>query len=114
MAPTSGKPALQIIGPPAPSGGFKAFAEKTGASTLHELLEASAAYLAIVEHQPGFSRERLVSNIGGYLADNKISQDATNRSLSRLLRDGRILQLKKGRYTISRSTRHGYQDKLAG
>ncbi len=81
---------------------------------MHELLEASAAYLAIVEDQPRFSQERLVANLGGYLKDNQISEDATNRSLSRLLRDGKLLQVKKDRFTISKSTRHGFQDKLVG
>ncbi|MCP5075834.1 MAG: hypothetical protein GY947_21405, partial [Rhodobacteraceae bacterium] len=108
------KPALKIVELTEDHSGFAAFADKTGATTLHELLEASAAYLAIVEDQPRFSQENLVSNLEAYLHENEISEDATNRSLSRLLRDGKILQVKKDRFTISKSARHGFQSKLAG
>ncbi|MCP5087684.1 MAG: hypothetical protein GY952_12890 [Rhodobacteraceae bacterium] len=54
-----------------------------------------------------------MANLETYLEENEISEDATNRSLSRLLRDGKLLQVKKDRFTISKSARHGFQDKLA-
>ncbi len=114
---TRQKPSLEIVRPkperPAQPVGFAAFATKSGASTLHQLLEASAAYLAIVEDQPRFSHERLIANLDGYLQENDVSPEATSRSLNRLLRDGRILRVKADRYTLSKSARHGYQAKIA-
>nr|WP_323776328.1 hypothetical protein [Amylibacter sp.] len=95
-------------------GGFESFAQKIGANTLHELLEASAAYLSIVENEPRFSQERIIETIGDYMAENNISEDAANRSLNRLMRDGRILRVKQDSYTISKSARHGFQDRMAG
>ncbi|PLS20787.1 hypothetical protein [Neptunicoccus cionae] len=97
-----------------PENGFEAFARKIGANTLHELLEASAAYLSIVENEPRFSQERIIETIGGYMEENNISEDAANRSLNRLMRDGRILRVKQDSYTISKSARHGFKDRLAG
>ncbi|MBV1864092.1 MAG: hypothetical protein KUG74_06605 [Rhodobacteraceae bacterium] len=116
-APTQKQPTLEIVQPETPqnaSSGFAGFAQKTGANTLQELLEASAAYLAIVEDQPRFSHERLVANVDGYLQDNSATPEATSRSLNRLLRDGRILRVKADRYCISKSTRNGYREKMAG
>jgi len=111
---TPAKTTLEVVHPAPQSSGFSRFAAKSGAATLMQLLEASAAYLAIVEDQPRFSQERLVANLGEYLQKNNLTAEATNRSLNRLLRDGKILRVKADRFTISKSTRHGYQDKLAG
>lgn len=115
------RPALKIVRPEDAASlesmeteGFEAFAQKIGANTLHELLEASAAYLAIVEDEPRFSQDRIVENLSVYLTENNVSVDATNRSMNRLMRDGRILRVKHDSYTISKSARHGFQDKLAG
>jgi hypothetical protein len=110
----TGKTALEVVAPTPKTGDFARFAAKSGAGTLLELLEASAAYLAIVENQPRFSQERLVANLEDFLQENSVSAEATNRSLNRLLRDGKILRVKADRFTISKSTRHGYQEKLAG
>lgn len=94
--------------------GFEEFARKIGANTLHELLEASAAYLSIVENEPRFSQERIIETIGGYMEENNISEDAASRSLNRLMRDGRILRVKQDSYTISKSARHGFKDRMTG
>lgn len=114
ITPKTENTTLKVVRPAPETGNFARFAAKAGAGTLLELLEASAAYLAIVENQPRFSQERLVANLEGYLQGNSVSAEATNRSLNRLLRDGKILRVKTDRFTISKSTRHGYQEKLAG
>jgi hypothetical protein len=116
------KPALKIVRPEEeveahkeikqPSG-FASFAEKLGASSLHELLEASAAYLTLVEEEPRFSQDQLLETLSGYLSEKEVSPEATSRSLNRLMRDGRILRVKKDSYTISKSARHGFRDRIA-
>nr|WP_325250929.1 hypothetical protein [Amylibacter sp.] len=108
------KPEAELLAETPLDGGFETFARKIGANTLHELLEASAAYLSIVENEPRFSQERIIETIGDYMAENNISEDAANRSLNRLMRDGRILRVKQDSYTISKSARHGFQDRMAG
>ncbi|GGA10132.1 hypothetical protein [Neptunicoccus cionae] len=104
----------EVAEPAGPEGGdgFEEFARKIGANTLHELLEASAAYLSIVENEPRFSQERIIQTIGDYMEENNISEDAANRSLNRLMRDGRILRVKQDSYTISKSARHGFKDRM--
>lgn len=118
------KPALKIVRPVSDNAdtvatasnasGFQAFADKLGANSLHDLLEASAAYLAIVEEEPRFTQDSILANLAGYMDENQISSEAASRSLNRLMRDGRILRVKKDSYTISKSARHGYRDRLAG
>ncbi len=119
------KPALKIVRPEThdtenavrgtiKKSGFAGFAEKIGANSLHELLEASAAYLAIVEDEPRFSQDRILENLGDYLSENEVSTEAANRSLNRLMRDGRILRVKQDSYTISKSAKHGFKDRMAG
>ncbi len=114
LSANNGKTALEVVSNTPKTSDFARFAAKSGAGTLLELLEASAAYLAIVENQPRFSQERLVANLEEFLHENSVSAEATKRSLNRLLRDGKILRVKADRFTISKSTRHGYQEKLAG
>jgi hypothetical protein len=93
--------------------GFEAFAAQIGANTLHELLEASAAYLAIVEHEPRFSQNQIIGNLQNYFATNNITEQAAHRSLKRLMHDGRILRVKQDSYTISKSARSGFESRLA-
>ena len=118
------KPSLKIVRPSldeaaprasAPhASGFRAFADKLGANSLHELLEASAAYLAIVQEEPRFTQTRILENLSTYMDENQISEEAASRSLNRLMRDGRILRVKQDSYTISKSAKHGYRDRVAG
>ncbi|MEJ6708023.1 MAG: hypothetical protein QNK92_04295 [Amylibacter sp.] len=115
------KPALKIVRPNGDNAvrgtikksGFAGFAEKIGANSLHELLEASAAYLAIVEDEPRFSQDRIFENLGDYLSQNEVYTEAANRSLNLLMRDGRILRVKQDSYTISKSAKHGFKDRMA-
>ena len=106
-------PDLAVLPDPERAGGFVEFAHRAGASSLLELLEASAAYLAIVEQQNRFSQDLMVSNVGEVLDAAALSDDAASRSLNRLLRDGKILRVTKDTFTISKSTRHGYLDRTA-
>lgn len=92
---------------------FAGFADKIGANSLHELLEASAAYLAIIEDEPRFSQDRILENLGDYLSENDVSAEVANRSLNRLMREGRILRVKQDSYTISKSAKHGFKDRMA-
>ncbi|MEM7439338.1 MAG: hypothetical protein AAF393_07050 [Pseudomonadota bacterium] len=95
-------------------GAFAKFAEKLGAASLYELMEASAAYLSLVEDEPRYSQNRIVSNISDYLAENAVSEDQMTRSFNRMMRDGRLLRVKSDRYTLSKSARSGFRDRLAG
>jgi len=55
-----------------------------------------------------------LENLGDYLSKNDVSNEAASRSLNRLMRDGRILRVKQDSYTISKSAKHGFKDRMAG
>ena len=86
------KPALKIVRPEThdtenavrgtiKKSGFAGFAEKIGANSLHELLEASAAYLAIVEDEPRFSQDRILENLSDYLSENDNQHELCSKEI---------------------------------
>jgi DNA-binding HxlR family transcriptional regulator len=46
--------------------------------------------------------------------ENQISSEAASRSLNRLMRDGRILRVKQDSYTLSKSAKDGFRDRMTG
>lgn len=86
------------------AGSFEAFARDMGAQGLAELLEAAAAYTAYVEGSEDFSRPQLMSKVRG-LTDRDFSREEGLRSFGTLLREGRIMKVRNGRFQVSEETR---------
>lgn len=86
------------------AGSFEVFARDMGAHGLAELLEAAAAYTAYVEGSEDFSRPQLMSKVRG-LPDRDFSREEGLRSFGTLLREGRIMKVRNGRFQISDETR---------
>ena len=106
------KPAKKGVAVPNPQ--FLEFAEQSGAANLRDYLIASAAYLSLVENREQFSESQLLNNLHSYLDENDISPETTERALTRLMLDGKILRVKTDVYTISKSAQRGFQLKMAG
>ncbi|MFQ5438484.1 MAG: hypothetical protein ACE5DK_06610, partial [Paracoccaceae bacterium] len=87
------------------SEGFSDFAERIGAFELQDLLEAAAAYTAIVEESPRFSRAQVMSKIARLENTEDFTKEAGLRSFGRLLREGKILRVQDGQFAISRASR---------
>lgn len=83
--------------------GFTEFAERLGARTLPELIEASAAYLSIVQKREAFSRPQLMANVQAALPDDLPREDGL-RSFGALLRSGRLSKLKRGQFVLSQQS----------
>lgn len=93
--------------------GFDAFAERMGADSLEEMLEAAAAWLTLHEKMPVFSRSALDQTLEKFLAENGIGDDSATRAFEGLLRDGRVLRVKADAFMLSRSLRMRYEERLA-
>ena len=87
----------------ATDGGFSEFAEEIGATTLPELLEAAAAYMADVEGREQFSRPMLMGKLKEVDGESFTREDGL-RSFGHLLREGKLQKVKGGRFSITDQT----------
>ena len=84
---------------------FREFAERIGATSLSDLLEAAAAYTSQVEGKPRFSRAQVISKIERLKSGEDFSREAGLRSFGMLLREGRIRRVQDGQFTIDEESR---------
>jgi hypothetical protein len=83
--------------------GFVEFADRVGANGLPELLEAAAAYAAAVEGRDSFTRPQLLRQIALVTGEDVTREDEL-RSFGTLLRDGRIIKVKRGQFALTESS----------
>lgn len=93
---------------------FPEFAKRVGANDLTDLLEAAAAHMAYVEDQPHFSRPQIMRRVAAVDPTVEESREAGLRSFGQLLRQGRIVKLQRGQFTVSDSTRFKPEHRIAG
>jgi len=86
-------------------GSFQEFADAQGAHELPDLLEAAAAYAAYIKGQPNFTRPELMSKVMKLSDDGTHSREDSLRSFGQLLREGKIVKVKKGQFAVSEETR---------
>lgn len=87
--------------PSAVAANFAEFAERLGAGTLEEMLEAAAAYTATIEGQTVFSRPHLMSKVAHATEDSGFTREDGLRSFGTLLRQGRILRTEDGQFALA-------------
>ncbi|MGR3314083.1 MAG: hypothetical protein ACU0D2_12025 [Roseovarius indicus] len=98
---------------PVEEGGFGEFAEQIGATTLPELLEAAAAYMADVEGRQQFSRPMLMGKLKE-VEHESFSREDGLRSFGHLLRQGKLQKVKGGRFSVTEQTEFRGQARHAG
>ena len=85
---------------------FAEFAERLGASTMTELLEAAAVYTASVEGRETFSRPHILRKVEFVSTRGDFSREDGLRSFGMLLRQGKIQKVARGQFTVSDIVRH--------
>ncbi len=110
LAPAKPEQSAQLDGDNAAEGsgaqgiaGFADFAEQMGASSLTEMLEAAAAYMADVEGMSQFSRPMLMQKLREAQEEEFTREDGL-RSFGQLLREGKLQKLKGGRFAVTSVT----------
>ncbi len=98
----------------ADSTSFADFAEKMGATELPDLLEAAAAYTAYVEGRPHFARPQIMRQVASFAGKNEFNREEGLRSFGQLLRQGKIIKVKRGQFEIADSTRFKPEARYAG
>lgn len=80
---------------------FADFAEKLGANSLADLLEASAVYCTQVLGRPNFSRPLVMRQLETLIDQPDHPREDRLRAFGTLLRQGRIAKVKRGQFAIS-------------
>ena len=83
------------------TAGFAEFADRLGAESLPDLLEAAAAYTATVEGRPHFTRPQIIRQINALDPEADARREDTLRSFGNLLRTGKIVRVKRGQYALT-------------
>ncbi len=94
------------------AGSFAEFAESAGAKELPDLLEAAAAYIAIHEGLTHFSRPQVMRKVAAVSSD-EFTREQGLQSFGKLLRQGRIQKVRRGQFTISKTSRFTPQSRGA-
>ena len=79
---------------------FPAFIERIGATALPELLEAAAAYNALVLDRPEFPRQTLFKQLEDLGVIDQPSREDGLRCFGKLLREGRIVKTARGQFGL--------------
>ena len=88
------------------------FAQRVGANSLQDLLEASAVYMAMVEGKSKFSRRDVMTALSQIGTEQDYPQHARLKSFRKLLTTGALVRVDDGMYTVSESIRDDYATQL--
>ena len=86
---------------PAVESGLVRFAERIGARSTAEMLEAAAAFATCVENRAQFTRPQLMRRLMATDLDRSITREDGLRSFGTLLRTGRIQKVGRGFYVLA-------------
>jgi hypothetical protein len=84
--------------------GFAEFAADYAATSLEDLIEATAAYITFMLDEDDFSRPQVMKLVQS-LTQTEISREDGLHCFGRLLRQNRIIKLDNGRFQVAGDTR---------
>ncbi|MEL7465228.1 MAG: hypothetical protein AAFN79_14250 [Pseudomonadota bacterium] len=88
------------------------FARQMGAQSLQDLLEASAAFVSIVEGKAQFSRRDVMQALSDIGIEKDYTPEARLKTFRKLVTAGAIIRSDDGMFAISHATRFGYETQL--
>ncbi len=94
-------------------GSFAEFAERLGAHSLTELLEAAAVYTASVEGQTYFTRPHLLRKVEFVSSRGDFDREEGLRSFGTLLREGKILKISRGQFAVAEASKYMIETRRA-
>ena len=97
-------PSQPAVEPEEVEESFPLYAAHAGAETLSDFLEVAAAYTAQVEGAEDFSRPQLMRLVGE-ASPGGFDREEGLRSFGTLLRQGRIVRVRSGRFALSDTSR---------
>lgn len=93
---------------------FGDFARKVGATDLPDLMEAAAAYAAYIEGSPYFARPQIMRLVAGFTGKEEFNREEGLRAFGQLLRQGKIVKIRRGQFGIADNTRFKPTTPMAG
>ena len=83
---------------------FAEYADKLGAESLSDLLEAAIAYATHVEGRADLSRPEMLEHVLSLQPELEDDRETMLRSFGTLLRDGRIEKVRRGHFALSETS----------
>ena len=96
---------------PDPADDLRQFAAAMGATSLAEQMEASAAFVTIMNGQKTFTRREIFDHFDELNRDGHVSFEARIKTLSRLLRTGVLERSEDGSFSLSTNARAQYEER---
>ncbi|WP_457648460.1 hypothetical protein [Profundibacter sp.] len=93
---------------------FADFVNEVGATELPDLMEAAAAYAAYIEGRPHFARPQIMRQVAEFTGKERFNREEGLRSFGQLLRQGKIVKIRRGQFTIADNTRFKPSTPMAG
>ncbi|WP_172291861.1 hypothetical protein [Pseudoruegeria sp. HB172150] len=84
---------------------FQQFVEDTAPEGLQDMLEASAAFASVIVGESSNTRPQIMARVAGSMPDGGFSREEGLRAFGVLLREGRIVRVERGRFTVAPSSR---------
>ncbi len=85
---------------------FAEYAAKLGASDIGEMMEAAAAFATHVERRAQFSRPQIMRRVADLTDNDRAAREAGLRAFGRLLREGKIVKVRRGLFELSEASRY--------
>ncbi|MBC2833952.1 hypothetical protein [Paragemmobacter straminiformis] len=93
-----------LVDPQGAKHAFRDFAESLGATSMRDMMEAAAAYLTCVLNRPHFTRPQLMRQMSDMIPQIETLREDALRVFGTLLRDGHLVKVRRGQFTLTEAS----------